>query len=153
MVGLYFQFATATSVSQAAVIDAPLCLDPCDQCDPFNCCWHQSWYECSSVPKPIQFQTWYGAQIVDYCMEKVTLSQILTCCVNLHDKWVFIFPMSPSTLPLCYIDQTAAPSPAAAAHPSTGSTHRPPPCLSAASATARVGPWSDICIQFLALSR
>ena len=32
--------------------------------------------------------------------------------------------MSPSTLPLCYIDQTAAPSPAAAAHPSTGSTHR-----------------------------
>ena len=31
--------------------------------------------------------------------------------------------MSPSTLPLCYIDQTAAPSPAAA-HPSTGSTHR-----------------------------
>ena len=35
--------------------------------------------------------------------------------------------MSPSTLPLCYmlyIDQTAAPSPAAAAHPSTGTTHR-----------------------------
>ena len=84
MVGLYLQFATATSPRRLLLM--------------LHCVWVRVINVIHSIAADINPDTSVAvcpspsssrlgmAQIVDYCREKVTLSQILTCCVNLLDK-------------------------------------------------------------------